>query len=99
MPEFKFSASFKVYGSCPACKERIESTLIELKGIYSAKWEIENQYLLLVYENKTISINEIHRVINSIGYDTEDHKTTSEAYNSLPESCRHFGNFLNKISI
>lgn len=97
MPEFKFSASFKVYGSCPACKNRIESVLRSLNGVNSSSWDITTQKVIIDYEYELITIKRIHQAITAIGYNTEDYKTTSEAYNSLPKSCRHFGNSLNLI--
>ena len=38
------SVSFKVYGKCVECKERIENSL-KMKGVDSANWNVETKML------------------------------------------------------
>ena len=54
--------SFKVYGNCTQCKERIESAL-DIKGIKLAEWNIDTKVLQLVYDSTKISESQIRQKI------------------------------------
>ena len=60
-----------VDGVCMMCENRIEKQAIDIKGIKLADWNLENRTLKLVYNEKHISINEIHKFLASIGHDTK----------------------------
>ena len=65
------SAKIVVDGVCMMCEERIEKKAIDVKGIKLADWNLENRVLKVVYNEKKITINEIHEFLGSIGHDTE----------------------------
>ena len=50
-----------VDGVCMMCENRIEKKAIEKKGIKLADWNLENRTLKLVYNEKKISMDEIHK--------------------------------------
>jgi ABC-type uncharacterized transport system substrate-binding protein len=50
------SISFKVFGACEQCKDRIENGL-KLKGIQKAVWDVDSKQLALVYNPAIISLD------------------------------------------
>ena len=49
------TTSFKVFGACEQCKDRIEHGL-KLKGVKSAVWDIDSKQLSLVYNPAIITL-------------------------------------------
>lgn len=86
----KITVTFKVYGQCEECKERIEDGL-QTKGITFAEWNVESKELTVTYKPDKITLDEIHKIINKIGYDTERSKATDEQNNKLPKCCQRGG--------
>jgi len=82
------TVSFKVFGECAQCKQRIEKVL-KIKGVQSSKWSISTQLLTVTYQPDKISIDNIHKTIAGAGHDTEKEKASDEAYNALPECCHY----------
>ena len=64
-------ANFRVDGVCMMCKSRIETTTIKLKGVKVSKWDISTNQISLIYNEKKIKLNDIHKSIAEIGHDTE----------------------------
>jgi len=82
-------ANFRVDGVCMMCKSRIETTTIKLKGVKVSKWDISTNQISLIYNEKKIKLNDIHKSIAEIGHDTEKVTATDEAYNSLAPCCKY----------
>ena len=82
-------ANFRVDGVCRMCKSRIETTTIKLKGVKVSKWDINTSQISLIYNEKKIKLNDIHRSIAEIGHDTEKVRATDKAYNSLDPCCKY----------
>ena len=80
------TVSFKVYGACEMCKDRIEESL-KLKGIKSANWNVDTKILTVTYEPSRIWLERIHNRITSVGHDTELKKANDAVYNKLPDCC------------
>ena len=80
------TVSFKVYGACEMCKDRIEEAL-KLKGIKSANWNVDTKILTVTYEPSRIWLDRIHNRIASVGHDTELKKANNAVYNKLPDCC------------
>ena len=83
------SAKIVVDGVCMMCKERIEKKAIDIKGIKLADWDLDNRVLKVVYNEKNITINEIHEFLGSIGHDTEKKIASDEAYSLLDPCCQY----------
>ena len=82
------SASFKVFGKCVECKERIENAL-KLKGVDSANWNVETKMLAIVYDPSKINLKKIEAKILAAGHDLETSKANDVSYNLLPACCRY----------
>ena len=83
------SAKIVVDGVCMMCEERIEKKAIDVKGIKLADWNLDNRVLKIVYNEKKITINEIHEFLGSIGHDTEKKIASNEAYSLLDPCCQY----------
>ena len=83
------SAKIVVDGVCMMCEERIEKKAIDVKGIKLADWNLDNRVLKVVYNEKNITINEIHEFLGSIGHDTEKKIASNEAYKLLDPCCQY----------
>lgn len=80
------STSFKVFGVCEQCKQRIEGAL-KIKGIKNADWNIDTKMLSLTYNPSKIPIDKIHNKIAAAGHDTYLKKANDAVYNALPKCC------------
>ena len=83
------SEVFFVDGVCGMCEKRIESNCLATKGIKLADWNKENRMLKVIYNDKKISLDEIHKKIASIGHDTNLETASEEAYNNLYMCCKY----------
>ena len=78
-----------VDGVCGMCEKRIESNCLATKGIKMAEWNKENRMLKVIFNEKKISLEEIHKKIASIGHDTKLETAPEEAYDKLDMCCKY----------
>jgi len=78
-----------VDGVCGMCEKRIESNCLATKGIKLADWNKENRMLKVIFNEKKISLEQIHKKIASIGHDTKLETAPDEAYNKLYMCCKY----------
>ena len=71
------------------CEKRIESNCLATKGVKLADWNKESKMLKVIYNEKKISLDEIHKKIASIGHDTNLETASEEAYNNLYMCCKY----------
>ena len=83
------SAKIVVDGVCMMCEERIEKKAIDVNGIKLADWNLENRVLKVVYNEKKITICEIHEFLGSIVHDTEKKIASNYAYALLDPCCQY----------
>ena len=65
------------------CEKRIESNCLATKGIKLADWNKDNRMLKVIFNEKKISLEQIHKKIASIGHDTKLETAPDESYNNL----------------
>lgn len=82
------TTTFKVNGECSMCKKKIETSL-RVKGINKVNWDIKSHELTVTYNSEKITLDEIHKRVASVGYDTEKIKATDEAYSQLHGCCKY----------
>ena len=80
---------FMVYGNCGMCENRIESALINVEGIQSADWDVDNKVMTVKYDSDAISLDDIKKKVAAAGHDTDKFRAKDEAYNSLPGCCQY----------
>jgi outer membrane receptor for ferrienterochelin and colicins len=80
--------TFKVFGTCEQCKNRIEKTLTAF-GVYKSNWVIETNLLTVSYDSIKFSKSKIQQKLALVGHDTEEYQTDENTYNSLPLCCHY----------
>lgn len=83
------TSTFKVYGNCEMCKNRIESSLLKNKNIKKATWDVKTKMLTVVYDPHMISLDAIHKIIADAGHDTNKVRASDATYNKLPGCCKY----------
>jgi outer membrane receptor for ferrienterochelin and colicin/copper chaperone CopZ len=80
------TATFKVFGVCEQCKNRIE-TALKIKAIKQANWNIDTKMLTVTYDLSRINIEKINDKIAAVGHDTYLKKAKDADYYALPKCC------------
>lgn len=70
------------------CKELIQKAAKSVKGVHSAEWDEKTKILELSY-SENVDIQDIHKAIANVGYDTEEVIAKDEAYNKLHKCCQY----------
>lgn len=83
------TVTFKVYGNCGMCKSKIEGALKNVKGVAAASWDMKKLMMTVTYNPKKIELDDIHKKIAAVGYDTEKVKAETEVYNKLHFCCKY----------
>jgi copper chaperone CopZ len=58
--------------SCEHCKETIEATLNEIKGVTEAIVDIPNQRVALTYDPDRVPLSTLEEALSEVGYDVTD---------------------------
>jgi len=82
------SVTFKVYGNCDICKNRIEKAA-KGKGVISAIWDIDTKVLSLDFDPSITSPEKVQQRIADAGHDTQVKKAKDFVYNELPDCCHY----------
>jgi len=80
--------TFKVFGACVQCKQRIEAA-IKGRGVRSAAWDIDSKQLVLAYDPSRTTLKKIQRRILDVGHDLEGEKAKDLVYYQLPACCHY----------
>lgn len=76
---------------CKECKDRLETKLNYTKGIQFADLDIPSRDITVKYNESKISLDQIRKDINELGYDADDQKADPNAQKALPACCRPAG--------
>ena len=87
-PKYK-KEDFKVWGKCDMCKTLIEKTVKSIEGIKTARWNVVNGKMKVKFNPELTNLDDIHKAIALVGYDTELYKATDESYNNLHFCCKY----------
>jgi mercuric ion binding protein len=82
------SSTFKVWGNCEMCKETIEGSL-KADGITKADWNVDTKILTVEFDTAKISLDQIQKIVASVGYDNEKYKGGDKAYSELADCCQY----------
>lgn len=81
-------AEIRVSGNCDMCRETIENAL-KIPAVKRANWDSETGILEVDYDENTIRLNEIRKLLADAGYDSDSMKASLKAYSKLHECCRY----------
>ena len=82
--------SFKVYGVCDDCKERIEKAAMDSKGVKKAEWDKQSNVLALVGSAKMTKEN-VATCVAKAGYKSDVMEADPKGYAKLPGCCQYVG--------
>ena len=77
-----------VDGVCGMCKDRIELA-VDVKGVKFAEYDVDSKELKIVFNEKKITLKEIHELIAKAGHDTKEVKASDEAYANIHGCCKY----------
>jgi len=81
--------NFKVWGKCEMCKTTIEKAVKSIDGVKTARWNVVNGNIKVKFNPELTNLDDIHKAIALVGYDTELYKATDESYNNLHFCCKY----------
>jgi copper chaperone CopZ len=82
------TVSFHVSGVCGECKERIESTVLDVKGVKKAEWDPQTDMLVVVGSAK-MDKQKIANALAKAGHSSDLAAADSKAYAKLPKCCQY----------
>ena len=77
-------ATVKTSAECKFCKENIEESLRKVKGIRRVNVDFVKHEVYVIYNSKKITIEQIRKELNDIGYDADGQKANFDKY-KVPE--------------
>jgi copper chaperone CopZ len=80
--------TFKVWGKCDMCKDRIEKTS-KAEGATSAAWDTKTSMLTVSFDPAKTNKDALSKKLASVGHDTEKYKADDKVYNALPACCHY----------
>ncbi len=82
------TVSLKVYGVCGQCKERIESTALDVKGVKKAEWDNQSDVLVLT-GNSRMDRQKVAQALSKAGHKSELSAADPKSYGNLPACCQY----------
>ncbi len=86
----------KTSAQCMECKENIEGTLIDLKGVKFVELDLDNNVVTVAYNAKKVTPDDIRKEITLIGYNADELEADAEAVQRLSPCCRPDGTHLHE---
>ena len=80
--------SFHVSGVCGDCKERIESTALDVKGVKKAEWDQKTDMLVLVGSAK-MDKQKVANALAKAGHGSDLATADPKGYAKLPGCCQY----------
>jgi copper chaperone CopZ len=84
----KITTTFWVAAACSMCEATIEKAL-DVKGVIAADFVLATHQLTITYNSKKLTEENIHQLLNEVGYDTEKSNCTDEQYSRVHGCCRY----------
>jgi mercuric ion binding protein len=85
----KETVQIKTSTQCEMCKERILEEMQFTKGVTAVALDVESQMLTVTFKVKKNSVENIRKIISSIGYDADEVKAEKSAHDNLPGCCQN----------
>ena len=74
---------------CDQCVETIKKAVFTLQGVKDFEADLAAKTIEVKYLSKQTNLETIEITITRAGYDANDRKRDPEAYENLPECCKH----------
>lgn len=82
------SETFKVWGNCGMCKDRIEKA-VKTEGVSSASWDEKTKMLTVSFDPSKTNLDALGKKLALVGHDTEKFKAEDKVYSTLPGCCKY----------
>ena len=82
------TVSFHVSGVCGECKQRIESTVLDVKGVKKAEWDQQSDMLVVVGTAK-MDKQKVANALAKAGHASDLAAADPKAYSKLPKCCQY----------
>ena len=82
------TTNITVGGTCEMCKARIEKT-VDVKGVKYAEYTLAEHKLEITYVPSKISEEQLHKILNEVGHDTNKSKATDAQYDKIHTCCKY----------
>jgi copper chaperone CopZ len=76
---------------CGSCKTRIEGVLNYTKGVKFAELNVLEKTVVVEFNPKKITVEEIRKIISETGYDADKVKANAKSQSELPKCCKPGG--------
>lgn len=73
---------------CGFCGKHIEKVAQSVNGVNLARWGNKSQMLIVKYDSRKTSLDDIELAIAKAGHDTPNHKRKVKFYTDMPECCK-----------
>ena len=73
---------------CKTCVKTLTTALGSVDGIESAEFDLEGKKATVKFITARMDVGKIRTTISNAGYDADDVKRDSSAYQDLPECCK-----------
>jgi mercuric ion binding protein len=78
-----------VNGNCGMCKQRIEQAVLQVKGTRLASWNSQTQQLVVLYDGRKATAQDIHKAVVAVGHDTDKMRANENTYQQLHGCCQY----------
>lgn len=85
----KVEVRFWIDGLCGMCEERIETALLNTKGVWAADWNEKTHEVVVVYNPKKTTELALHESVAAVGHDTKVAKASDAAYAKVHGCCKY----------
>lgn len=85
----KVEIRFWVDGICGMCEERIETALLNTKGVWAADWNEKTHEAVVVYNPKKTTELALHQAVAAVGHDTKKATASDAAYAKVHGCCKY----------
>lgn len=85
------TAVIQTSAECGDCKDRLENLLNYTKGVKFAELNLDDKKITVKFNAKKISLEEVKKKINGVGYDADEMKADPEMVKKLPACCQPGG--------
>jgi copper chaperone CopZ len=82
------TTTFWVAGVCGMCETTIEKAM-DTKGVVAADFDLATNMLTVTYKPAKITEEQLHKLLNEVGYDTAKSKCTDEQYARTHSCCKY----------
>lgn len=73
---------------CSTCKKNIEDALYRVRGVINVHVSKRDKIAEIDYDSRKIDVIKLENTITSIGYDANDKKADTIAYQNLKDCCK-----------